>query len=297
MNIVVCIKQVPDTDGPVRVDTNTRSVDDKYLPYVVNPYDEIAVEEAVRLKESCGSGQVTVVSMGDSSAEKALRTCLAEGADRAVLLCDPAFSGSDSYITGSILARAISFLEYDLILCGARAIDTSAGQVGAVVAELLGIPLVSAVAKIDVSADCRIVTVQRKLERGDREVVEAELPALLAIELGHKPRYPSLPSRMAARRKGIDYYDAAALGLLPDEVGSAGAKTMVLSVSPPKPRGGKLFAPPSDLSPAERMRLLMSGGIQEKKGDFLEGDPKEVASKLIEFLRSERLLPEEESAV
>lgn len=291
MNIVVCIKQVPDTDGPVSIDTNTKSIDDRYLAYVVNPYDEIAVEEAVQLKESCGSGQVTVVSMGDSSAEKALRSCLAVGADRAVLLCDPAFSGPDSYISGAILAKAISFLDYDLILCGVRAIDTNAGQVGAVVAELLGIPLVSAVAKIEVSTDCRRVTVQRKLERGDREVVEAELPALLTIELGHKPRYPSLPSRLAAQRKGIDYYDAAALGLLPDEVGSAGSKTTVLSVSPPKPKARKLFAPDSSLSPAERMRLLMSGGIQEKEGNFLEGAPKEVASKLVEFLNSERLLP------
>lgn len=291
MNIVVFIKQVPDTDGPVRIDTTTKSIDDRYLPYIVNPYDEIAVEEAVQLREGCGSGQVTVVSMGDSSAEKALRSCLAAGADRALLLCDPAFNNSDSYSTGTILAKAISSLDYDLIFCGVRAVDTNAGQVGAVVAELLGIPLVSAVAKIEVSPDYRRITVQRKLERGDREVVEAELPALLTIEVGHKPRYPSLPARMAAQRKDIDYYDAAALRLPPGEVGSEGSKTMLLSVSPPKPKARKLFAPDSSLSPAERMRLLMSGGIQEKESNVLEGDPREVASKLVEFLDSERLLP------
>lgn len=295
MNIVVCIKQVLDTDGPVQIDRKTKSIDDRYLSHVVNPYDEMALEEAVQLKEGCGSGQVTVVSVGDGSAEKALRSCLAVGADKAVLLSDSAFSGADSYSTGVILARAISSLDYDLILCGARAVDTNAGQVGAVVAEVLGIPLVSAVAKIEVYDDGRKVLVQRRLERGDREVVEAELPALLTIELGPKSRYPSLPARMAARRKGIDYYDAAALGLLPGEVGSAGAKTTVLSVSPPKPRVKKLFAPDSNLPPEERMRLLMTGGIQEKKGDSLEGNPREVASKLIEFLRSEKLLPEEES--
>lgn len=295
MNIVACVKQVLDTDGPLKIDTSTKSIDDRHTPYVVNPYDEIAVEEAVQLKEACGCGQVTVVSMGDRSAEKILRNCLALGTDRAVLLCDPAFSNSDSYITGVVLAKAISLLDYDLILCGVRAVDTNAGQVGAVVAERLGIPLVTSVAKIEVSSDGKKVTVQRKLERGDREVVEVELPALLTIELGHKSRYPSLPARLAAQRKGIDYYDAAALDLLPEEVGSAGARTMMLSISPPKPKAGKLFVPDSSLSPAERMRLLMSGGIQEKKGDSLEGKPREVASKLVEFLRSEKLLPEQES--
>ena len=291
MNIVVCIKQVPDTEGPVSINTSTKSIDDRYLEYVVNPYDEIAVEEAVYLKEGCGSGQVTVVSMGDSSAEKALRRCLAVGADRAVLLCDPAFNGSDSYITGTILAKAISPLDYDLILCGVHAVDTNAGQVGAVVAELLDITLVSAVTRIELPADPGKITVQRKLERGNREVIEAELPALLTIELKQRSKYASLRSVLAARRKDIDYYDAAALGLLPEEVGLTGSKTMVLSISPPKPKARKLFTPDSSLSPAERMRLLMSGGIQEKKGDFLEGAPREVASKLVEFLSSEKLLP------
>ncbi len=294
MNIVVCIKRVPDTDGLLAIDTKTRSIDDRHLPYVVNHYDEIAVEEAVQLRERCGSGQVTVVSMGDASAEEALRSCLAAGADRAVLLCDPAFNGSDSYATGVILARAISSVEYDLVLCGMRAADTNAGQVGAVVAELLGIPLVSAVAKIEVSADQRGITVQRKVERGDREIVASGLPALLTIQVGHKPRYPSLSARMAAQRQDIDRCDAAMLGFPPCAVGAAAAKTVVRGITPPKPKARKLFAPATNLSPAERMRLLMSGGIQERTSNSLEGDPKEVASKLVEFLRSERLLPEEE---
>lgn len=290
MNIVVCVKQVPDTEGPVRINTSTKSIDDRCLDYVVNPYDEIALEEAVYLKEGYGSGQVTVVSMGDSSTEKALRRCLALGADRAVLLCDTAFSGSDSYITGIILARAIGFLDYDLVLCGAHAVDTNAGQVGAVVAELLGVALVSAVAKIEVPASPGKITVQRKLERGDREIVEAELPAVLTVERRQKSRYASLRSILAARKKDMDYYDAAALGLLPEEVGPVGSKTMVLRVSPPKPKARKLFAPPTNLSLAERTRLLMTGGIQEKKGNVLDGDPGEIASQFVDFLKSEKLL-------
>jgi len=295
MNIVVCVKRVIDTDGPLRIDRKAKSIDDKYMPYVVNLYDEIAVEEALRLKESCHSGQVTVVSVGDHSAEAGLRHCLAMGADRALLLADPAFNGSDSYAIGVILSRALKLLKYDLVLCGVRAIDTNAGQVGTVVAEELGVPLVTAVTRLEVDADGMKATVHRKLERGDREVVAVELPAVLTIEAGHKPRYPSLPERMATRRKAVDCYDAAALGLHPEEVGAAGALTVLLGVSPPKPKAGKLFAPPSNLSPAERMRLLMTGGIQEKKGDSLEGNPKEIASKLVAFLRSEKFLPEEET--
>jgi len=295
MNIVACIKQVLDTDGPLGIDRAKKSIDARHVPFVVNPYDEMAVEEALRLKEASRAEQVTVVSLGDSASERALRHCLAMGADRAVLLTDPAFVGSDGYITGVILAKAISLMNCGLVLCGARAMDTNGGQVGAVVAEQLGIPMVTAVAKIESLADGRRITVQRKLERGDREVVEVELPVLLAIEVGHKPRYPRFPSRVLAWRKAIDYYNAERLGLKPDEVGAAAAKTTILGIAPPKPKAGKLFAPPSNLSPAERMRLLMTGGIQEKKGDTLEGNPQEVAQKLVDFLRSQGFLPEIES--
>jgi len=292
MNIAACIKQVLDTDGPLGIDRAKKSIDARHVPLVINPYDEMAVEEALRLKEASGAGQVTVVSLGDSTSDKALRHCLAMGADRAVLLADPAFAGSDGYITGVILAKAISQMDCGLVLCGARATDTNGGQVGAVVAEQLGIPMVTAVAGIEVLTDGRKITVQRKLERGDREVVEIELPVLLAIEVGHKPRYPSFPSRVLARRKAIECYNGERLGLKPDEVGAAAAKTTILGIAPPKPKAGKLFAPPSNLSPAERMRLLMTGGIQEKKGDTLEGNPKEVAKKLVDFLQSQGFLPE-----
>ncbi len=292
MNIAACIKQVLDTDGPLGIDRAKKSIDARHVPLIVNPYDEMAVEEALCLKEASGAGQVTVVTLGDSASDKALRHCLAMGADRAVLLTDPAFAGSDGYTTGVILAKAISLMKCGLIFCGARAIDTNGGQVGAVVAEQLGIPMVTAVARIEGLTDGRKIIVQRKLERGDREVVEVELPALLTIEAGHKPRYPSFPSRLSAQKKAIDYYNAERLGLKPDEVGVSAAKTTILGIAPPKPKAGKLFAPPSDLSPAERMRLLMTGGIQEKKGDTLEGNPKEVAQKLVDFLRSQGFLPE-----
>ena len=291
MNIIVCIKQVLDTDSLHGIDCAKKSIDARHVPFVINPYDEIAVEEALRFKEA-GGGQVTVVTLGDSASEKALRHCLAMGAEQAILLTDPAFEGSNGYITGVILAKAISLMDFDLVLCGARAVDTNSGQVGAVVAQQLGIPMVTSVAKIESLIEGSKITVQRKLGRGDREVVEVELPVLLAVEAGHKPRYPNLRSRLAAQKKAIDYYNVERLGLKQDEVGAAASKTKILGIAPPKPKAGKLFAPPSNISAAEKIRLLMTGGIKETKGDTLEGNPKEVAQKLVDFLRSQGFLPE-----
>jgi electron transfer flavoprotein beta subunit len=292
MNIVVCVKQVADIKIPIEIEPETNSIANEGLAYVVNPYDMLAVEEAVRIKEK-NDGQVIAISMGESWAEMALRKCLAFGADRAILLCDPAFAGSDGYATATVLAKAIALFQYDVVLCGVRAIDTNAGQVGSAIAAMLGIALVTGVTKIEVLADQKKVVVQRKLEGGNREVVESPLPALLTVEAGlNKPRYPSLPSMIVAQRGKIERYNIKDLGLSLNEVGSRGARTHTLRLSPSKPRPKRIFTPDSSLSAAERMRLIMSGGIAEKKGDQLEGEPAEIASRLIQFLRQEKLLPQ-----
>lgn len=292
MNIIACVKQVLDTESPFSIDSAKKAIDSRHIQFVVNPYDEIAVEEALRFKEVGGGGRVTVATLGNSTSEMTLRRCLAMGAEQAILLTDPAFESADGYITGVILTKAISQMDFDLVLCGAHAIDTNGGQVGAVVAQQLGIPMVTSVVKIESKIEGRKITVQRKLERGDREVVEVELPVLLTIESGHKPRYPKLHSRLAALNKTIDYYNVERLGLKQDEVRADASKTTMLGIGPPVPKGGKLFAPPSNISPAQKLRLLMTGGIKETKSDALEGDPKEVAKKLVDFLRSQGFLPE-----
>jgi electron transfer flavoprotein beta subunit len=292
MNMVVCIKQVADINIPIGLNPETNSIQGEDLAYVVNPYDMLAVEEAVRLKEKNG-GEVLLITMGPPYAEKALRKCLALGADRAVLLCDPAFAGSDGYATAVVLAKAIALFQYDLVLCGIRAIDTNAGQVGSAIAEMLGIALVTGVTKVDVSTQQEKLIVQRRLEGGNREVVEAPLPALLTVEAGlNKPRYPSLPSMIMAQRKEIEQYNIKGLGLSVKEAGSSGSKTHTVRLSAAKPRPKKIFTPDSSLSAAERMRLIMSGGIAEKKGDLLAGELAELASKLIQFLRQQNLLPQ-----
>lgn len=291
MNIVVCVKQVPDINIPIGLEPETNSIESEGLAYVVNPYDMLAVEEAIRIKERQPERQVILMSMGKPSSQKALRKCLTLGADRAILLCDPAFDGSDGYATAVVLAKAISLLEYDIILCGVRAIDTSAGQVGSIIADILDISLVSGVTKIEAFTDQKKLIAQRKLEGGNREVVETFLPALLTVEAGlNTPRYASLPSVIATQRKEIEQYDIKDLGLPPKEVGSGGSMTQTVSFSIPRPRPKKLFTPDSSLSAADRMRLIISGGITEKKGNLLQGNPAELASDLLQFLRQEKIL-------
>jgi electron transfer flavoprotein beta subunit len=290
MNIVVCVKPVPDV-SIISIDPNTGLINSDDLVYIVNPYDMVAVEEAMRIKERDNVSQVTLISMAPPSAKRLLRRCLTLGADEAMLLWDSSFENLDSYATGIILAKAIDSLQYDLILCGQKAIDTEAGQVGSVIAERLGIPLASRVAGIDVSPDYKKVTVESKLEKGNRAKVEVILPALLTVEVDlNEPRYASLPSLMAGLRKDIKEYNLEAIGLSYGEVSQEKAKTRTITLSTPKPRPKKVFTPDSSLSAEERLRLIMSGGVTQKKGDLLKGDPGNIASSVVRFLSEKRLL-------
>lgn len=284
MNIVVCVKAVPDP-SIISLEPFTSHIDRNDLVYIVNPGDMVAVEQAVRIKESCRDSHVTLVSMSPPSTEKLLHHCLAMGADEAMLLWDENFDSSDSYATALILAKAIGSLPYDLILCGSRAVDTEGGQVGGMVAEMLEIPIVSRVVGVEVSPDRRKLTLESKLEGGNREKTEVVLPALLTVETAlDEPRYASLPSLMAGLRQDIKKLDLSGLGLSSEQVGLKGAKTRLVALSVPKPRPKKPFTPDSSLSAAERTRLIMSGGISEKSKSLFEGSAEELSAKFVEFL-------------
>jgi electron transfer flavoprotein beta subunit len=294
MKIIVCVKPVPDF-SIISPDPNTGLIDPDDLVYIINPYDMVAVEAAVRIKERDGVSQVTLISVAPPSTKRLLRRCSALGADDTKLLWDSRFNNSDSYATGVILAKAIGSLQYDLILCGQKAIDTEAGQVGSVIAARLDLPLVSRVARIDVSPDSKKVNVESKLEKGNRARVEVILPAVLAVEVDlNEPRYASLPSLMTGLRSDIKEYDLKALGLSYDEVGPEGSKTRTVALAPPKPRPKKIFTPDAHLSAEERLRLIISGGVKEKQSDRLEGDPKNIASSVVKFLSDQKLLPSTE---
>ena len=200
MNMVVCLKQVPDPEVPpagFKIDPVAKRVIPAGL--VLNPFDENALEAALRIKDSHG-GNITAISLGPSSAEDVLRQALALGADRAILLDDPAFEGSDSWSTAYALATAIRIIgEFDLILCGRQAADWDAGQVGLGIAELLGIPSVTVVKKVDLK-DGK-VRVERVTSDG-YEVIEVDLPVLITVtnELGQL-RYATTKGIMAATKK------------------------------------------------------------------------------------------------
>ncbi|MCX8032768.1 MAG: electron transfer flavoprotein subunit beta/FixA family protein [Thermoleophilia bacterium] len=232
MNIVVCVKQVIDTEAENRLNPETWRVD-RSVNCILNPYDEYAVEEALRLQEAHG-GQVTVVCMGPEKAAEAVRKALAMGADSAVLVSDEALAGSDVQGTAYALAEALKGLTFDLLIFGNRSTDGETGCVPAAVAERLGIPFLSCLSKVEVNGNT--LSVHRETDQG-HVAYECPLPAAISVVKGiNEPRYPSIKGIMTAKKKPLDVKNVAALGLDAGQVGAAGAKTKVLTATVPEPR-------------------------------------------------------------
>ena len=235
MDIVVCIKQVPDTTE-VKIDPKTNTLVRQGVPSIVNPFDKNAIEAGLRLKEKYG-GRVTVVSMGPPQANDALKECLAMGADDAVLVSDRAFGGADTLATSYTLAATIRALgHFDVILSGKQAIDGDTAQVGPEMAEHLGITQLTYVAKIDIQGDT--VQVYREHEEG-YEVVEARLPVLLSVVKSiNVPRYPTVKGIMKAVHKDkIRVLSAKDLEVDMDRLGLKGSATQVRQIFTPPQRG------------------------------------------------------------
>ena len=232
MNIAVCVKQVVDTEAEFKLDPASWRLD-RSVSCVLNPYDEYAVEEALKIKEAHG-GEVTAVCMGPDTATDAVRKALAMGADKAVLVSDSALAGSDVQGTAYALAETLKTLGADLVIFGVRSTDGETGCVPAAVAELMGLPLLSALAKVEV--DGGKLTVNRETETGYVKL-ECPTPAVLSVIKGiNEPRFPSMKGIMTAKSKPIDTRDAAALSLDTGQIGLDGAKTKVLSGRTPEPR-------------------------------------------------------------
>ncbi|HTE07013.1 MAG TPA: electron transfer flavoprotein subunit beta/FixA family protein [Planctomycetota bacterium] len=207
MKIVACIKRVPSTDTRVKVGADGSSIDTAQVEWIINPYDEFAVEAALRVKEAAGAGEVIVVSLGPAEAARELRTCLAMGADRALLLKDADASRRDALATASVLAAALRELAPDLVLCGKLAIDHDQGQVGLLLAHLLGMPCVTEIVKLSVAGGT--ATVERAGDGGTTERHEVALPAVLTCQKGlNEPRYANLKGIMAAKKKPLEERDA-----------------------------------------------------------------------------------------
>lgn len=237
MDILVCIKQVPDTESKIVINSESNGIVTEGIKYVMNPYDEFAVEEALKIKENIG-GTVTIVCMGPQRSKEVIRSALAMGADTGLHLNDVAFEGSDSYSTAMILASAIKSLSYDIILCGKQAVDLDNAQVYAALGELLGISHVSIVTKLDISDDRNSVIAERDIEGGDKELIQTSLPAIIACQKGiNEPRIASLRGIMQAKKKSIDEYDLSKMDLSAENVGVKGSKVNIRKYTSPPQRG------------------------------------------------------------
>lgn len=258
MNIIICIKQVPNTTE-VRINPETNTLIREGVECIINPFDMYAIEEGIRLKERHG-GKVTVISMGPPQAEAALREAVSLGSDEAILLSDRYFAGSDTWATSYVLSRAISKMgDFDIIICGKQASDGDTAQVGPGISTHLNIPQVTYVKKIE-NIEAKRARVERMTEEG-YEIIETPLPCLLTVvkEI-NEPRLPSLKGKMKAKKVEITRWNAEDLNCDFDKIGLDGSPTRVV----------KIFTPPA-----------------RKGGVILKGELNEVVDKLVSELKSE----------
>lgn len=233
MNIVVCLKQVPDTTE-VKIDPKTGTLIREGVPSIINPDDKNALEEALALKEKVGA-KVTIISMGPPQAEVALREAIAMGADEAILISDRAFAGADTLATSNALAGALKKLDYDIVFAGRQAIDGDTAQVGPEIAEHLNIPQITYVEKVEVEGDS--LKVQRAWEDG-YEVIKVKTPVLLtAIKELNEPRYMHMANIFETYKKEIKVWSAADIDVDRSLLGLAGSPTKVKKSSTKEAKG------------------------------------------------------------
>ncbi|SOD73365.1 electron transfer flavoprotein beta subunit [Jatrophihabitans sp. GAS493] len=233
MNIVVLVKQVPDTEAERELSSVDNTVDRESVDSVINYIDEFAIEEGLRLKEE-HDGEVTILTVGPEQATESIRKALSMGADKAIHVSDEALHGSCAIQTAKVIAKALGTVEWDVAIAGSEATDSRAAIVPALVAEVLGVPQLSLARKVTV--DGSTVTIERVTDTG-YETVEGSTPAIISVvEKINDPRYPSFKGIMAAKSKKIESLDLDDLGLSADEVGLANATTVVESFENAPPR-------------------------------------------------------------
>jgi|YelNatPaOPRAMG01_1025707.scaffolds.fasta_scaffold10070_5 electron transfer flavoprotein beta subunit len=264
MNMVVCVKRVPDTaESEVHIDASGKDIEKSRLSFGINECDNYAVEEAIQIKERLG-GTVTVISLGPKENDEVIRMALAKGGDEAIRLEDEAFAGGDGFAVAKALAAAIKGLEFDIVFTGALADDDGYAVVPAALGELLGVPHATYVKKVEILEDGKRARVGRELEGGLLEFLEIELPCVLGIQTGiNEPRYASFKGIKQAAKKEIAIKSAADLGLDPSEVGEAGSWAVLEKFTPP---------------------------VVGEMAEILEGDPEETAAKLAAILKEKGLV-------
>jgi electron transfer flavoprotein beta subunit len=288
MEIIVCVKQVPNTTD-VQMDPKTKTLLREGVAAVVNPFDLVALEAALNIKNEHGAN-ITVLSMGPPQAVLALRECLARGADRAVLLSDRALAGADTLATSHTIAKAIETKEipFDIIFCGLQAVDGDTGQVGPGLAEFLNIPILANAIKVQTDIQEKTVTVERWTEEGI-ERLKARIPLMIIADRNlAKPGALSDGQINGIEDNRVEVFTAADLGGDPEIYGLKGSATWVDHIGSPKPIGHMKIDP--NLHYQERIRLILSGGLEDRDNRCLIKD--EPADKAVERL-VEKLLTDD----
>ena len=262
MKILSLVKYVPESTAKINVLEDGSDIDPKGVKFVMNPFCEFAVEAALQFREknAGANAEITALTLGPEAAVDVLRTAYAMGVDHAMHICDPLIDQADDLMVARILAAAIKDANFDVIFAGKHAIDYDRGQVGAALAECLGMPHVGAVTDIEWGGDFKSATAKRRIE-GAEEIVAVQFPSLFTIEKGYvEARYPSLPGLMKAKKKPIDTKSFADLGFSADDLSDANIGTRMYGYAPPPPR------PP---------------------GRKIEGDAAAQAKELVRILREE----------
>ena len=261
MKIVACIKQVPEI-SEVMIDPKTHTLKREGVPSIVNPFDENAVEEGLRIKEKY-SGELIVITMGPPQAEEALRKCLAMGADEAILISDKDFAGSDTLATAYTLSLVIKQLKADLIICGKQAIDGDTAQVGPELAEQLGIPQITYVKKVEIPEDKKRIILHKETDDG-YEIIQCKLPVLITVlKILNEPRYPSIRGILTAKKKEVRVMKANDLEANYTMLGADGSPTQVVNIFTPQPH---------------------------QKGKLVKLESKDASREIVNFLQQEKIV-------
>jgi len=288
MKIIVCLKEVVDTKLDLGLGQISESLIQKGMAHRLNPDDAGALAEALSVGDDSGGVDVTAISIGPERIEKYLREALALGATKAVRIWDESFIGLSTYQKAKVLAGAISVLEADLVLTGAKSLDTASGQVGPYLAAWLNLPCICEAVKFQLEAAKRCITVTRNISRGMREKVFSSLPAVITIAGQSRPLpYASLDKLFESNETQINLLALDDLGITPLELNND--PTRVTRLSAPRPRPRKV---PYDSSlPAfYRILALLQGGITKRRGEILQGSKEELVNQLFELLVKEGLI-------
>jgi len=254
VKIGVCLKQVPATDTRIKINADGTGIVTDEVKWEVNPYDEFALEAALQLKEAGKASEVVILTVGGPDSEQRIKDGLARGADSAVRLDDPAFAGSDSLGIAKVLAAGAQKAEVGLILCGKQAIDGDSSQVPAMVAEFLDWAQITDISNLELEGDR--LTAHRASGAGNKDVIQAALPVVLSCDKGlNTPRFASLRGIMMAKRKKIEVWSAADLGVDTSQVGGGAAKLVEqgMSLPPARPSG----------------RMIEGGSVGEKVNELV----------------------------